>query len=57
MPCTYSGSSLRLGVNAQYLNDVLKVFKNPTISIELSRGLIMREPGATYLIMPISLPN
>jgi DNA polymerase-3 subunit beta len=55
--CAYQGSSLRLGVNAQYLNDVLKVFKNDKIAIELSRGLIMREPGATYLIMPISLPN
>jgi DNA polymerase-3 subunit beta len=55
--CVYQGSNLRLGVNAQYLNDVLKVFKNEKIAIELSRGLIMREPGATYLIMPISLPN
>jgi DNA polymerase III sliding clamp (beta) subunit (PCNA family) len=57
VPCSYQGSSLRLGVNAQYLNDVLKVFKNDKIVIELSRGLIMREPGATYLIMPISLPS
>jgi hypothetical protein len=36
---------------------VLKVYKGDSIGIELSRGLIMREPGATYLIMPISLPN
>lgn len=55
--CTYSGAGMRLGVNAQYLSDVLKVYKNEKIGIELSRGLIMREPGATYLIMPISLPN
>jgi DNA polymerase-3 subunit beta len=55
--CAYQGSNLRLGVNAQYLSDVLKVYKGDSIGIELSRGLIMREPGATYLIMPISLPN
>jgi DNA polymerase-3 subunit beta len=55
--CTYQGSTIRLGVNAQYLSDVLKVYKGDNIGIELSRGLIMREPGATYLIMPISLPN
>ena len=55
--CNYQGSPLRLGVNAQYLSDVLKVYKGDSIGMELSRGLIMREPGATYLIMPISLPN
>lgn len=55
--CNYQGSPLRLGVNAQYLSDVLKVYKGDTIGMELSRGLIMREIGATYLIMPISLPH
>jgi DNA polymerase III sliding clamp (beta) subunit (PCNA family) len=55
--CNYQGSPLRLGVNAQYLSDVLKVYKGDFIGMELSRGLIMRESGATYLIMPISLPN
>jgi DNA polymerase III subunit beta len=55
--CKYQGSAMRLGVSAQYLTDVLKVYKGEAIGIELSRGLIMREPGATYLIMPISLPN
>jgi DNA polymerase III subunit beta len=55
--CKYQGSPMRLGVSAQYLTDVLKVYKGEAIGIELSRGLIMREPGATYLIMPISLPN
>jgi DNA polymerase-3 subunit beta len=57
VPCSYQGQNVRLGVNAQYLSDVLKVYKNEQIAIELSRGLIMRETGATYLIMPISLPN
>lgn len=55
--CSYAGSSLRLGINAQYLGDVLKVFKSEKITLELSRGLIMREPGVTYLLMPITLPN
>lgn len=55
--CRYDGNAQRLGVNAQYLGEVLKVYKSPSIRIELTRGLIMREDGVTYLIMPISLPN
>jgi DNA polymerase III subunit beta len=55
--CKYDGSSQRLGVNAQYLGEVLKVYKSPSVRVELARGLIMRETGVTYLIMPISLPN
>ena len=55
--CRYSGAPQRFGINAQYLSEVLKVYKNPSIRIELARGLIMREGGVTYLIMPISLPN
>lgn len=55
--CQYSGSPMKLGINAQYLGDVLRVYKSDKITIELARGLIMREPGATFLIMPISLPS
>ncbi len=55
--CTYSGAANKLGINSQYLSDVLRVYKSERITVELSRGLIMREPGATYLIMPISLPS
>jgi DNA polymerase-3 subunit beta len=55
--CSYAGSTLKLGINAQYLGDVLKVFKSEKVTIELSRGLIMREPGSTYLLMPITLPS
>jgi len=55
--CTYQGANLRLGINAQYLGEVLRVYKGARIDIEIAKGLIMREPGATYLIMPISLPN
>jgi hypothetical protein len=36
---------------------VLKVWSKDRIDIEISRGLVMREPGVTYLIMPISLPG
>lgn len=57
LQCAYQGQAIKLGVNAQYLGDVLKVYKGQRIEIEISRGLIMREPGVTYLIMPISLPN
>lgn len=55
--CSYAGSAMKLGINAQYLGDVLKVYKSEKIVIELSRGLIMREPGAIYLLMPITLPS
>jgi DNA polymerase III subunit beta len=57
LQCAFQGQAMKLGVNAQYIGDVLKVYKSPRIDIEISRGLIMREPGVTYLIMPISLPN
>lgn len=55
--CAYQGGSQKLGINALYLGEVLKVYKSPRIEIEMAKGLIMREPGVTYLIMPISLPN
>lgn len=55
--CSYSGSTLKLGINAQYMSDVLKVYKSEKVTIELSRGMIMREPFATYLLMPITLPS
>ncbi|MBA3686881.1 MAG: DNA polymerase III subunit beta [Planctomycetes bacterium] len=57
LPCTYQGAANKLGINALYLGEVLKVYKGPRIEVEISKGLIMREPGVTYLIMPISLPN
>ena len=57
LQCAYQGQAIKLGVNAQYLGDVLKVYKGQRIDIEISRGLIIREPGVTYLIMPISLPT
>jgi DNA polymerase III sliding clamp (beta) subunit (PCNA family) len=57
LPCQYSGNPVRLGVNAAYLSDVLRIYGGERLAIELGRGLIMREPGATYLVMPISLPS
>jgi DNA polymerase-3 subunit beta len=57
VPCQYGGNPVRLGINAAYLSDVLRVFGGQRLAIELGRGLIMREPGATYLVMPISLPS
>jgi DNA polymerase III subunit beta len=55
--CGYAGQPVKLGINSHYMGDVLRVYKSDKIVIELSRGLIMREPGSTYLIMPISLPS
>ncbi len=57
LPCQYSGNPVRLGINAAYLADVLRVYGGERLAVELGRGLIMREPGATYLVMPISLPS
>jgi DNA polymerase-3 subunit beta len=57
LPCQYGGNPARLGINAAYLSDVLRIFGGERLAIELGRGLIMREPGATYLVMPISLPS
>ncbi len=57
VPCQYAGGATKLGINAQYLGEVLKAYKSAKIDIEMSKGLIMREPGVTYLIMPISLPT
>jgi DNA polymerase III subunit beta len=57
LACQYSGNPVRLGINAGYMGDVLRIFGGERLAIELGRGLIMREPGATYLVMPISLPS
>lgn len=57
LPCQYAGNPVRLGVNAAYLGDVLRIYGGERLAIEFGRGLIMREPGATYLVMPISLPS
>jgi DNA polymerase-3 subunit beta len=54
--CQYAGSPAKFGLNSQYMTDILKVYGGEHIGIEVSRGLIMREPGVTYLVMPISLP-
>lgn len=57
VPCQYAGSPVRLGINAAYIADVLRIYGGERLAIEIGRGLVMREPGATYLIMPISLPS
>jgi DNA polymerase-3 subunit beta len=57
VPCQYAGQNVKMGINAQYLADVLRIYGSERIGIEMGRGLIMREPGATYLVMPISLPS
>lgn len=56
--CSYAGPGIRLGLNAQYLADVLKVLDQDDIDIELhgqGKGLIIREELATFLIMPITI--
>ncbi|GDY12086.1 DNA polymerase III subunit beta [Planctomycetota bacterium] len=55
--CVYRGNPQRFAIDHKYLQDVLRVYEAETFGIELGRGLVMREPEATYLIMPISLPS
>jgi DNA polymerase-3 subunit beta len=55
--CQYAGSPVRLGFNSSYLGDVIKAYHGETITIELGRGMVMRQPGCTFLVMPITLPN
>jgi DNA polymerase-3 subunit beta len=58
--CTYAGAPQRIGLNAHYLGEVLKVFESDEVRLELygpGKGIIIREPGATFLVMPITLPN
>ena len=49
--------NLTRGAKLASLGEVLKAYKGATIEIEMSKGLIMREAGVTFLIMPISLPT
>ena len=56
VPCRYDGAPARYGINSRYLGDILKAYQGDTLGIEVARGLIMREPGVTFLVMPIALP-
>ncbi len=58
--CTVTGETRRIGLNANNLLNILRIYERDTVSIELNRdgkGMILREPGMTYLIMPISPPK
>lgn len=60
LSCDYQGESLRMGLNAGYLNSVLKSLDDDDVCFELNgpgKGIITRQQNATYLVMPISLPN
>ncbi|MDA3963435.1 MAG: DNA polymerase III subunit beta [Planctomycetota bacterium] len=60
LSCSYTGSGDRLGLNAQYVSEVLRAYDAESVQIELNgpgKGLIIREEGTTFLIMPITLPN
>lgn len=54
--CQYQGAPAKFGINADYLQSIIKAYEAEHLGIEMARGLIMREPGVTFLIMPISLP-
>ncbi|MFW5829050.1 MAG: DNA polymerase III subunit beta [Planctomycetota bacterium] len=58
--CEYAGTPQRLGLNAGYLQEVLKVYSREDVAIELNgpgRGMIMRDDDVTFLVMPITLPS
>jgi DNA polymerase-3 subunit beta len=58
--CQYQGEPMRLGWNAQFLQEVLKVLEQPDVTMEINgnqRGMVIREPEQTFLLMPISLPT
>ena len=58
--CEYDGAQHRFGLNAQYLTEVLKAYEGDSITMELNgagKGMIAREEGVTFLIMPITLPT
>ncbi len=57
--CDYSGENEKLGMNADYMQSLLRVYTGDTITLELNgskRGMIIRSETALFLIMPISLP-
>ena len=58
--CVYDGNARKIGFNAEYLGNVLRVYEGDTIAIELSapgRGAIIRQDNATFLVMPVALPS
>lgn len=58
--CNYNGPDIRLGMNAHYLSEVLKVLSDDDCTIELNgtgKGMIIRNESCCFLIMPITLPN
>lgn len=57
IPCSYNGQATRIGINAGYMGEVLRVYRGERVAVEFARGMIIREPGATYLVMPITLPT
>lgn len=60
LACRYAGSGERLGLNAQYLGEVLRAYESDELTMELNgpgKGMIIREERTTFLIMPITLPS
>ncbi len=58
--CSFDGGDERIGMNAGYLSEVLKVLGTDDCTIELNgpgKGLIIRSDDSCFLIMPITLPN
>lgn len=59
LPCAFDGGEERLGMNAGYLSEVLKVLGTDQCRIELNgpgKGMIIRSDNCCFLIMPITLP-
>ncbi len=47
----------RFGVNPDYLTAILEVLAGESVTVELGRGVVMRQDGLICLVMPIALPQ
>ncbi len=58
IPCRYTGSqSRRVGFSIDFLANILHHHGGQDVSIRLARGCIIPDADATFLLMPITLPD
>lgn len=58
IPCRYTSSqSRRVGISINFLAAILHHHTGQEVSIRLSRGCIIPDTDATFLLMPITLPE
>jgi DNA polymerase-3 subunit beta len=59
MPVEYTGEPVEIGFNPQFLTDVLRVIRTPTVELELGQpdrpGVLKSGSDFLYVLMPINL--